>query len=1279
MPALTAIFGADASPFVTAMRTVEASTKGMANLTVAQMQRAIAEIEKRAAAELAAGRSTTFHAQAIAQLSGQMQALESRTRAATVAQERLAAARAAQAIAARSAPVQSAIAAVTQAQTAQVTVTADLSAAEKAVGQLETELAAVQSKKIKVEADTTDVLTKLTEARSIRDNLAQQKIKVTADVTSALAALKQAEAGVKAVKPVNLKINTDFAAAQTAATRAQDFLSQVTDKKIRIDADISGLTTKLDAARAKRDQLQGGPPAEFRASSQEVARLESQLARLKGQKIRIEADSTQAQAAVTQTKAALASLQPKRIEINAQADQAAAEVSRLKAVVANLKPQSVKITAEAAHAERTVQKLEASLKKLPATTTLKADSTNLLAKLDQAKARRDELAATKIKFDADISLAQQKLRTLQQLALGQGPATPNLGSLSDQPGLAARLARRLQSRRAEQQAAEAAAADRAEVARQMAVHNPEAEKRLLRRRFVQEEAPGFTGPRSLTPQQRLDVGIDTAARANRLSALRRQRDEERAERDKAKADAIAQGLSEQKAAEMARIAWIRSLRERRAARVLEKADIAAAAVAETNAARLASIGWIRALRERRMERAREAAEERIRRAAELAHLRQTTGLRGALNNLRAGLANRFLGVGAAIGAIYSIGRFIVESVRADITMQRIQNTLKTVSGSARQAGLDFQFLVSESSRIGFSFREAADGFARFAIAAKSAGLTSQATRAIFTSVMESSATMGLSAERTGEAMLALEQMLSKGTVAAQELRLQLGNAMPAAVNTMAKALGITVAQLFKALQTGAINSADAVQKFAAQLKQDFALTPEANKTARDLQKVANSWLMLKASVGEGLRNPLSNWLEGADEIARKWNLIAKLRTTGVLAGMDQASAFTTEAFTREVDALMAIDARIAQAEKKMAETRDARKPKAPPRDNEARELLASLDKEAEKQGALNQLLEQRLKLQDLLRDKTKLSADMITQLYEGLRAVNSAITVNQAGGPIAKSFAQLRALIDELQSAKAQLTEAQKRAASAKPAEAKSGAAAVEVLNSQVKVLSQKVAAKQEEIALGGVAGGELFNLLLRRIEIQDELKGKMPKERREVLQQELGQTERAITKENASGPKTKAETELSELDEEISGARLNFRKKLADAAKTKQLLDFLSGGSTSQSRQKRAQTREQFSTQLGELDAAKARVDASLQKKRAKEEEIELLAEKEKPERRTGQKITQFADEFERAGGGIGFGSPAIALLDVNKAQLIEIRGLRNDLKIARGNLRNTPRGVEF
>lgn len=191
------------------------------------------------------------------------------------------------------------------------------------------------------------------------------------------------------------------------------------------------------------------------------------------------------------------------------------------------------------------------------------------------------------------------------------------------------------------------------------------------------------------------------------------------------------------------------------------------------------------------------------------------------------------------GAFAALGGALVlrEVVRSSIELQRINNALKAATGSSEEAAEEFDFVRSEAERLGLSLRSTASEYASLAAAARGTTLEGQATRDIFVGVSEAATVLGLSAEQTGGALTAIQQIISKGTVSAEELRGQLGERLPGAFQIAARSMGVTTQKLGELLQQGAVASDEFLPKFARELRKTFS--SDAEQAANGLQQEIN--------------------------------------------------------------------------------------------------------------------------------------------------------------------------------------------------------------------------------------------------------------------------------------------------------------------------------------------------------------------------------------------------------------------------------------------------------
>jgi len=170
----------------------------------------------------------------------------------------------------------------------------------------------------------------------------------------------------------------------------------------------------------------------------------------------------------------------------------------------------------------------------------------------------------------------------------------------------------------------------------------------------------------------------------------------------------------------------------------------------------------------------------------------------------------------AFGAI-TIGAFTSSVFQAGDALEQFKTTMEVASGSVAAASSDLEFIDGMASRLGTNLGASRDAFSKFAVSAQIAGVETGQTREIFESVSTAMAVLGKGTEDQRLAFLALEQMMSKGVISAEELRRQLGERLPGAVSIMANALGVGVGELQDMLKAGELVSSEVLPKFAREL------------------------------------------------------------------------------------------------------------------------------------------------------------------------------------------------------------------------------------------------------------------------------------------------------------------------------------------------------------------------------------------------------------------------------------------------------------------------------
>ena len=171
------------------------------------------------------------------------------------------------------------------------------------------------------------------------------------------------------------------------------------------------------------------------------------------------------------------------------------------------------------------------------------------------------------------------------------------------------------------------------------------------------------------------------------------------------------------------------------------------------------------------------------------------------------------GVAAAGYVFGKLGKSIIDTTRE---FQAYELTLVSVTGSLSAANEDFDKLLEVARKTGTGLGTLTKAWARMQAAAAGTNLEGDRSWQIFERVAFASAKLGSSSEETMGVMRALEQIMSKGVVQSEELRGQLGDRLPGAVQIMAEALGIGTKELQDMTKEGKI-TADALVDFVDRL------------------------------------------------------------------------------------------------------------------------------------------------------------------------------------------------------------------------------------------------------------------------------------------------------------------------------------------------------------------------------------------------------------------------------------------------------------------------------
>ncbi len=183
----------------------------------------------------------------------------------------------------------------------------------------------------------------------------------------------------------------------------------------------------------------------------------------------------------------------------------------------------------------------------------------------------------------------------------------------------------------------------------------------------------------------------------------------------------------------------------------------------------------------------------------------------------------------------SILRTAGDIERLNVLLSNMSSAIDGVERAAegRRAS---QFLLDLSRNAPFALRDLTESFVRL----RAGGIEN--TTGAMQSLTDAVAAFGGSREQLGRAATAIQQMAGKGVISMEELRQQLGEAVPSALPLLARALGQTVDELVKNISDGKVRAQPALEALFAEFNRTFggravAMMETFNGQVQQLQNV----------------------------------------------------------------------------------------------------------------------------------------------------------------------------------------------------------------------------------------------------------------------------------------------------------------------------------------------------------------------------------------------------------------------------------------------------------
>jgi tape measure domain-containing protein len=185
-----------------------------------------------------------------------------------------------------------------------------------------------------------------------------------------------------------------------------------------------------------------------------------------------------------------------------------------------------------------------------------------------------------------------------------------------------------------------------------------------------------------------------------------------------------------------------------------------------------------------------------------------------------------------------------------IQFEAFSNSINFVSGGLEQGTNSFNAIAKSARDLKVALIPAIEGYTLLAAATQGTNLEKD-TIGISQAILQAGRAYSITTDRLNNATLAIGQIAGKADVSQEELRGQLSEALPGALQVASRAFGVTTAELNKLVEAG-LTADEFLPKFARQLRRETAFAAEqGSKTlGAAVQNLANARDTLFVAIGQ---------------------------------------------------------------------------------------------------------------------------------------------------------------------------------------------------------------------------------------------------------------------------------------------------------------------------------------------------------------------------------------------------------------------------------------------
>lgn len=214
-----------------------------------------------------------------------------------------------------------------------------------------------------------------------------------------------------------------------------------------------------------------------------------------------------------------------------------------------------------------------------------------------------------------------------------------------------------------------------------------------------------------------------------------------------------------------------------------------------------------------------------------------------VNNAIRDIKDAFLSVAVALAPFYN----------SFTNMITARNQLLVFGGGVEGANEALARMINKAEEVALPINALTGSFAKFATAMKISGASAAQTEEIFDTIAKTGRVLNMSTQDLDLTFLALQQMVSKGTVSMEELRRQLGERIPGVFELAAKAMNMTTGEFAKQVEGGNVLALDLLPKLIKELQKTIATEDNfyvaMEKGSAAVARMQSEFTQLAANIG----------------------------------------------------------------------------------------------------------------------------------------------------------------------------------------------------------------------------------------------------------------------------------------------------------------------------------------------------------------------------------------------------------------------------------------------